>query len=86
MPITGSVWRYRGQQQLTACGSDAVAKATTSQLEKGILGDKVEASTTTRNIMRSIYEQLMQTYRGMQGFKYREIEHYTHRELGGETT
>ena len=83
MPITGIVWRYRGQQQLTACGSDAVAKATTSQLEKGILGGKVEASKNTRNVMRNIYGQLMQSYRGMQNFKYRDIEHYTYNQLGG---
>ena len=83
MPVTASVWRYRGQQQLTACGSDAVAKATESQLSKRIVGDKVEASQTTNNIMREIYGLMMQTYRGMENFQYAEIEHYTYAQLEG---
>lgn len=83
MPVTASVWRYRGQQQLTACGSDAVAKATESQLSKRIVGDKIEASQTTNNIMREIYGMMMQTYRGMENFQYAEIEHYTYKMLEG---
>lgn len=85
MPVTGSVWRYRGQQQLTACGSDAVANALTSQLEKSIVGNKVEASQQTQNMMRRIYGHLMQSYRGMQNFKYSDVEHYTYEELEGGT-
>ena len=37
----------------------------------------------TQNMMRAIYGQLMQTYRGMQSFHYRDIEHYTYSQLGG---
>lgn len=83
MPVTGSVWRYRGQQQITACGSDAVARAATSQIEKRLTGDKIDQAQETQNMMRAIYGQLMQTYRGMQSFKYRDIEHYTYKQLGG---
>lgn len=85
MPVTGSVWRYRGQQQLTACGSDAVARAATSQIEKRLTGDKIDQAQETQNMMRAIYGQLMQTYRGMQSFRYRDIEHYTYKQLGGGT-
>ena len=83
MPVTGSVWRYRGQQQITACGSDAVARAATSQIEKRLTGDKIDQAQETQNMMRAIYGQLMQTYRGMQSFQYRDIEHYTYKQLGG---
>ena len=87
MPVTSIVWRYRGQQQLTSCGSDAVAKATESQLSKRIVGDKVEASETTNNIMREIYGLQMQTYYGMEFFTYEEIQHYTYSQLkGGKIT
>ena len=87
MPVTASVWRYRGQQQLTACGSDSVAKATESQLSKRIIGDKIEAAQTTNNIMREIYGLQMQTYYGMEFFKYSEIQHYTYSQLkGGKIT
>ena len=85
MPVTGSVWRYRGQQQLSACGSDAVAKAVTSQLEKSLLGNKIEAAQQTSNMMRRIYGHFMTTYRGMQNFRYRDIEHYTYNEMEGGT-
>lgn len=83
MPVTAMTWRYRGQQQLTACGSDAVAKAATSQLDKRILGDKLDQTETTQNMMREIYGSLMQTYQGMQSFQYTDIQHYTYNELGG---
>lgn len=83
MPVTGSVWRYHGLQQLIACGADAVAKAATSQIEKRITGDKIDQAQETQNIMRAIYGQLMQTYLGMQSFKHRDIEHYTYNQLGG---
>lgn len=83
MPVTASTWRYRGQQQLTACGSDAVAKAATSQLDKRITGDKIDQAQTTQNMMREIYGELMQTYQGMQSFQYTDIQHYTYNELGG---
>lgn len=83
MPVTGSVWRYRGQQQLTACGSDAIAKAAQTQLDKRLLGERIDQATETGNIMREIYGEFMQSYLGMQGFTYREIGHYTYRQLGG---
>ena len=83
MPVTALTWRYRGQQQLTACGSDAVAKAATSQLDKRILGDKLDQTETTQNMMREIYGSLMQTYQGMQSFQYTDIQHYTYNEIGG---
>lgn len=85
MPVTASVWRYRGQQQITACGSDAVAKAATSQLDKRLSGNDIEQAKESQNMMRVIYGTFMQTYRGMGSFKYTDIEHYTHRELGGGT-
>lgn len=83
MPVTALTWRYRGQQQLTACGSDAVAKAATSQLDKRIIGDKLDQTENTQNMMREIYGSLMQTYQGMQSFRYDDIQHYTYNELGG---
>ena len=83
MPVTALTWRYRGQQQLTSCGSDAVAKAATPQIDKRIIGDKLDQTETTQNMMREIYGSLMQTYQGMQSFQYTDIQHYTYSELGG---
>ena len=86
MPVTGSIWRYRGQQQLTACGSDAIAKATESQLGKWLTGSRIEQAQTTNNIMREIYGLQMQDgYRGMENFTHGDLAHYTYDQLEGGT-
>ena len=85
-PVTNKVWRYRGSQILESCGEEAVAGAIRSQMEKQVIGDKLEISASFDETMRLAQLELMQTYAGLASFRYFDVENYTYSELGGNGT
>ena len=85
-PVTNRIWRYHGNQILEACGEEAVAGAIRSQMEKQIIGDKLELSDSFDEAERQAQLEIMQTYAGLASFRYFDIEHYTYSELGGNGT
>ena len=81
-PITAYQWKYHGTQRIECCGTEAILGYARTQAEKEAIAAQGSAYENTDNLMRSIYEIMIQTYQGLQSFTYRQIGHFTYAELG----
>lgn len=84
VPAGALTWRYRGTQTIDTGGADVVAGLEISQAERAVLGDKITASQSSQNTMRSVYSHIMATHEGLHSFRHEEIAHYRYAEFGGK--
>lgn len=80
-PITQYTWRYHGRQQLACCGAETIAGEIRSQAEKAASAIKENAYKDARTAMRNSYLMMIKTYRGMQPFRYRQLQYFDYRDF-----
>ena len=84
IPAASLTWRYRGTQTIDTGGTDAVNGLELSQAERAVIANKITASQSSQNTMRTIYGHLMKTHEGLHSFRHAEIGHYTYAQIEGK--
>ena len=84
-PVTRSVWQYRGDHTLTACGAEAIAGVAKTQASKRALSERERTASNWTYLQRSLAKSMMRAdgHRGLSGFTHEWLASFKHNEMGG---